>query len=108
MLPIYRQLFEKSSLALFNSSHAIFLKRERILPGNGGQTKGDACIPREPGKRGGPRGQGRFLAVTLCTGRRHGEASNHPARTRRGGAQTGRGLGRSGNGSTEPFRIAGR
>jgi hypothetical protein len=48
MLPIQSQLFEKSSIAPFNPSHAIYLKRGRIRP-IWGQTKGDASIPREPG-----------------------------------------------------------
>src|ERR1700730_2611738 len=49
----------------------------------------DRIYPSGAWKRGGSKVQGRFLAVTLCNGRRHGEASNHAARTRRGGAQTG-------------------
>jgi hypothetical protein len=62
--PIWSQLFEKSSIAPFNSSHAIYLKRGRIRPITGVKQTGTHLSLGSLEKGADPRGQGRFLAVT--------------------------------------------
>jgi hypothetical protein len=108
MLAHLDQLFEKSSIAPFNSRHAIYWKRERIRPVTGVRQKGTHLSLRSLEKGADPESKGGFWQLHCGTGGGM-EKRQITRQLVSGGAQTGRAARDDpGNGSTEPFRIAGR